>query len=92
MTHGISKIKCTPQDVLLSSLAAGSYGAARGAEAGDGSLNFGTADFSQVSQYYQTPCLQAASLQSLCPKQTTRFTGRKPGSFPVENYMWLDVG
>lgn len=92
MTHGISKIKYTPQDVLLSSLAAGSYGAARGAKAGDWSLYFGTADFSQVSQHFQTPRLVAARLQSLCPKQTTRLTGRKPGSFPVENYVWLDVG
>lgn len=92
MTHGISKIKYAPQDVLLSSLAAGSYGAARWAKAGDGSLHFGTADFSQVSQHYQTLCVEAASLRSLCPKQTTRFTGRKPGSFPVENYVWLHVG
>lgn len=92
MTHGISKIKYYPKDMLLSSLSAGSYGAARWAKAGDGSLHFGTADFSQVSQHYQTPRLVAASRRSLCPKQTTRLTGRKPGSFPVENYMWLDVG
>lgn len=92
MTHGISKIKYTPWDVLLFSLAAGSYRAAWWAKAGDGSLYLGTADFSQVSQHYQTPRLEAASLQSLHPEQTTRFTGRKPGSFPVENYVWLDVG
>lgn len=55
MTHGISKIKYAPEDVLLSSLAGGSYRAAPGAKAGDGSLHFGTADFSQVSQHYQAP-------------------------------------
>lgn len=92
MTHGISKIKYAPQDVALSSLIAASYGAAHWAKAGAGSLHFGTADFSQVSQRYQAPSLVAASLQPLCPKQPTRLAGRKPGSFPVENYLWFDVG
>lgn len=90
MTHGISKIKYASQDVLLSSLAAASYGAARQAKAG--SLHFGTADFSQVSQHYQAPSLMAVCLRSLCPKQPTRVAGRKPSSFPVENYLWFDVG
>lgn len=92
MTHGISKIKYVPRDVLLSSLAAASYGAAHRAKAGAGSLRFGTADFSQASQRYQAPRSVAASLRSLCPMQPTGLAGRKPGSFPVENYLWFDVG
>lgn len=92
MTHGISKIKYAPQDVLLSSLTAASYGAARRAKAGAGTLHFGTADFSQVSQHHQAPSSVAVSLRSPCPKQPTRLAGRKPGSFPVENYLWFDVG
>lgn len=62
MTHGISKIKYVPRDVLLSSLTAASYGAAHRAKAGVGSLHFGSADFSQVSQHHQAPSLVAASL------------------------------
>lgn len=62
MTHSISKIKCAPQDVLLSSLAAACYRVRHQARAGAGSLHFGAADFSQVSQLYQAPGSVAASL------------------------------
>lgn len=62
MTHSISKIKCAPQDVLLSSLAAACYRVRHQARAGAGSLHFGAAVFSQVSQLYQAPGLVAASL------------------------------
>lgn len=78
--------------MLLSSLTAASYGASCQANPGAGSLHFGTADFSHVSQHYLAPSSVAVSPQSLIPKQPTSLAGRKPGSFPVENYLWFDVG
>lgn len=74
--------------MLLSSLAAACYRARCQARAGAGSLRLGTADFSQVSQFYWAWWQQA---HTPCPKQPTRLAVRKPSSSQLESNLWFDT-
>lgn len=90
MTHGISKIKCAPQNMLLSSLAAACYRVRCQARAGAGSLHLGLLTSARSpSNIGLLAWWQRA--HTSCPRQPTRLAVRKPGSSQLESNLWFDT-